>query len=135
MADITLLDGSIGQELVKRSGDRATPLWSTSVMIEKPEIVGQVHADYFAAGATVATTNTYAVHRDRLRAYGNESHFEDLLNKATNQAVTARDAHGSGRVAVSLGPLAASYRPDICPPADEAQQYYAEQVAILQDRA
>jgi len=135
MAEITLLDGSIGQELVKRSGDRATPLWSTSVMIEKPEIVGKVHADYFAAGATVATTNTYAVHRDRLRAYGNESHFEDLLNKATNQAVTARDAHGAGRVAVSLGPLVASYRPDTCPPAEEAQKFYAEQVGILQDRA
>lgn len=135
MADITLLDGSIGQELVKRSGDRATPLWSTSVMIEKPEIVGQVHADYFASGATVATTNTYAVHRDRLRAYGNESHFEDLLNKAVNQAVAARDAHGAGRVAVSLGPLVASYRPDTCPPAEEAQKFYAEQVAILQDRA
>ena len=135
MADITLLDGSIGQELVKRSGDRATPLWSTSVMLEKPEIVGQVHADYFASGATVATTNTYAVHRDRLRAYGNESHFEDLLNKATNQAVAARDAHGAGRVAVSLGPLVASYRPDTCPPAEEAKKFYAEQVAILQDRA
>ena len=35
MKKITLLDGSIGQELVKRSGDRATALWSTMVMIDK----------------------------------------------------------------------------------------------------
>ena len=49
MADITLLDGSIGQELVKRSGDRATPLWSTQVMIDHPELVRDVHTDYFRA--------------------------------------------------------------------------------------
>ena len=61
MKKITLLDGSIGQELVKRSGDRATPLWSTMVMLDKPGIVDDVHADYFRAGATVATTNTYPV--------------------------------------------------------------------------
>ena len=49
MSDITLLDGSIGQELVRRSGDRATPLWSTSVMMHKPDLVRQVHDAYFAA--------------------------------------------------------------------------------------
>lgn len=134
MKEIVLLDGSIGQEIVKRSGDRATPLWSTSVMIEKPEIVGEVHDAYFQAGATVATTNTYAVHRDRLRPAEIEAHYEELLNKAVNQAVAARDKFGSGQVAASLGPLMASYRPDICPPAEEAQHAYAEQVELIKDR-
>ena len=55
MTNITLLDGSIGQEIVKRSGSRATPLWSTSVMMEQPEAVRAVHLDYFNAGATIAT--------------------------------------------------------------------------------
>ena len=41
--DITLLDGSIGQEILKRSGDKATPLWSTKVMMDKPTIVDDVH--------------------------------------------------------------------------------------------
>ena len=64
--DIILLDGSIGQEILKRSGDKATPLWSTKVMIDKPNIVDDVHKIYFECGATVATTNTYPVLYDRL---------------------------------------------------------------------
>ncbi|WP_027256809.1 homocysteine S-methyltransferase family protein [Leisingera aquimarina] len=131
MAEITLLDGSIGQEVVKRSGDRATPLWSTAVMVDRPEVVGGIHADYFAAGATIATTNTYAVLRDRLQRAGLEDHFKELLNKAAAQAAAARDAHGSGRIAAALGPLIASYRPDICPPAEEAKLAYAELVKLL----
>lgn len=133
--DITLLDGSIGQEIVKRSGGRPTPLWSTSVMLEKPDVVGAVHADYFAAGATVATANTYTVHRDRLVRAGLEEHFEALLATAMSQAEAARDAHGSGRIAAALGPLGASYRPDLLPPLAETQQLFAEQVRLLEAKA
>ena len=68
--DITLLDGSIGQELMKRSDDAPTALWSTLVMIEHPELVGHVHAEYFRVGATIATTNTYPVLQDRLDTNG-----------------------------------------------------------------
>ena len=126
MKKITLLDGSIGQELVKRSGDRATALWSTMVMIDKPGIVDDVHADYFRAGATVATTNTYPVLYDRLKRVGLENKQHQLWNIALTAATKARDDHGSGRVAGSIGPLIASYRPDICPPAKEAEQLYSE---------
>lgn len=132
MTAITLLDGSIGQELVKRSGERATPLWSTSVMIDHPDWVRDVHSAFFNAGATVATTNTYAVLRDRLkRLAGLENRVEELTQTAVTAAVAARDAHGSGRVAGSIGPLMASYRPDICPPADKAEQMYEETVQLL----
>ena len=68
MTRITLLDGGMGQELVARSGDEPTPLWATRVMIHHPELVRAIHDDYFAAGATVATTNTYAIHHDRWSA-------------------------------------------------------------------
>lgn len=135
MADITLLDGSIGQELVKRSGDRATPLWSTQVMIDHPELVREVHDAYFDAGATIATTNTYAVLRDRLARVALDDKMEQLTETAVLSARAARDAHGSGRIAASLGPLMASYRPDICPPAEEAAQRYAEPVRLMKDRA
>ncbi|MEP4998681.1 homocysteine S-methyltransferase family protein, partial [Pseudophaeobacter sp.] len=91
---ITLLDGSVGQEVVKRSGERPTPLWSASVMMDQPDLVGAVHGDYFAAGATIATTNTYTVHRDRLLGAGLEDRFETLLDIAMAQAKAARDAHG-----------------------------------------
>ena len=129
--EITLLDGSIGQELVKRSGDRATPLWSTRVMIEKPEIVNEVHAAYFNAGATVATTNTYAVLYDRLKTADLKDQRFELWETAITAATAARDAHGSGRVAGSIGPLIASYRPDLCPPPDQAAELYREIIETI----
>lgn len=134
MAEITLLDGSIGQELVKRSGDRATPLWSTQVMIDHPKLVGEVHLDYFNVGATVATTNTYAVLRDRLKRIGLEDEVGRLTDTAVRAARRARAARGgAGRIAGSLGPLVQSYKPETCPPAAEAAKIYAEPVALMKD--
>ncbi|MDU9003005.1 homocysteine S-methyltransferase family protein [Sedimentitalea todarodis] len=126
MTDITLLDGSIGQELVKRSGDRATPLWSTRVMMDRPDLVATVHQNYFDAGATIASTNTYAVHRSRLVRVGLEDEVLSLLEVALDQAERARDAHGSGRIAGVLGPLLASYRPDLKPDPNDAEQKFGE---------
>ena len=134
MAKITLLDGSIGQELVKRSGDRPTPLWSTQVMIDHPMAVGEVHLDYFRAGATVATTNTYCVLPDRLAMADIAHEMDRLTDTAVRAARKARTAHGSGRVAGSLGPLIASYRPDLVPPPDEAAARYAGPVALMKDQ-
>lgn len=131
MTDITLLDGGMGQELVARSGDPPTPLWGTQVMIDHPGLVQSVHADYFAAGATVATTNTYAIHRDRLVKAGIEDRFEALHLQALTEAKAARDAHGAGRIAGSLGPLVASYRPETHPPHAEAVAKYAEIAGLL----
>ncbi len=135
MAQVTLLDGSIGQELVKRSGDRATPLWSTQVMLDRPGLVEAVHRDYFDAGATVATTNTYAVLKDRLVRVGIQDRHGELLDIAVSEAEAARSAHGSGRIAVALGPLGASYRPDLRFPPEEAEEIYAEIARALGDRA
>jgi hypothetical protein len=86
MARIVLLDGGMGQELIHRAGDRPTPLWSTTVMMEHPGLVRSVHDDYFAAGATVATTNTYAIHRDRLEGTGFEDRFDALHAEALSEA-------------------------------------------------
>lgn len=131
MAEIVLLDGGMGQELVARSGDAPTPLWSTQVMIDHPGLVQQVHADYFAAGATVATTNTYAIHHDRLEKFGLDEHFARLHMQALAEAAAARSAAGQGRIAGSLGPLVASYRPETHPPHAEAVAKYAEIAALL----
>lgn len=131
MADITLLDGGMGQELVARSGDAPTPLWSTQVMLDHPGLVRQVHADYFAAGATVATTNTYAIHHDRLVKFGLDDRFNALHRQASDEAKAARAAHGAGRIAASLGPLVASYRPETHPPHAESVSKYAEIAQLL----
>lgn len=134
MTEITLLDGSIGQELVKRSQRRPTPLWSTRVMIDDPGLVGAVHADYFACGATIATANTYAVHRSRLEPVGLADRLPELIDTALSQAELARNAHGSGRIAGALGPLLATYRPDLRPDPEAAALAYRELVALMAPR-
>lgn len=131
MAAITLLDGGMGQELVARSGDEPTPLWATRVMLDHPHLVRAIHDDYFAAGATVATTNTYAIHHDRLLPFGLDHLFADLHKRALAEARAARDAHGSGRIAGSMGPLVATYRTDVTLPIAEAEPKYAEIARII----
>ena len=133
MTEITLLDGGMGQELVHRAGDRPTPLWSTQVMIDHPGLVAQVHADFFAAGATIATTNSYAIHLDRLERTTMEGKFNDLHAMALAEAQSAKAGHGSGRIAGSIGPLGASYRPDLHPETAVAVRLFDEVAARLAD--
>jgi len=127
--DIILLDGGMGQELVHRAGDRPTALWSTQVMMDHPGLVTDIHRDYCDAGATIATTNTYAIHRDRLASAGVPEMFETLHTAALTEAANI-DRPGT-QIAGAIGPLIASYRPDIHPTVDAAIPLYAEVARIL----
>ncbi|WOI58258.1 homocysteine S-methyltransferase family protein [Palleronia sp. LCG004] len=128
---ITILDGGMGQELVRRVG-QATSLWSIKALLDDPDLVRAVHDDFFAAGAEVATTNSYSVLPDRLKRHGLGDRLEELSRSACEIACRSRDAHGSGLVAGSLGPLGFSYQPDKAPPPDEAAEIYAR-LARLHD--
>lgn len=127
MSDITLLDGGMGQELVHRAGDRPTPLWSTQVMVEHPGLVAQVHRDFTNAGATIATTNSYAIHHDRLIGTDWDGQFSLLQELAVKEA---KDS-GARRIAGAIGPLVASYRPDLHPDLETAAPLYAEVATTL----
>lgn len=127
------MDGGMGQELVHRSGATPTGLWSTKIMMDQPELVRSVHDDYFAAGAKVATVNSYAIQRDRFGPAGIEDRYEELHQLACEIACRSRDAHGSGIVAGSLGPLGWSYSHDGAPPAERAAELYSEICRIQAD--
>ena len=58
------------------------------------------------------------------RAVAAEIGLCDRVVDTAAEAVAARAAFGSGRIAASLGPLGASYRPDITIPLDEAAEAY-----------
>ena len=131
MRKIAILDGSIGQELVLRSQKKPTPLWSTEVLLENPELVGAIHSEYFRSGATIATTNTYPVLRDRLEKVGLAHKLQALWDSALKSALDSRNAYGKGRVAGSIGPLVGSYRPESCPPPEVAEVSYAEIIKAL----
>lgn len=125
MTDITLLGGGLGQELIRRAKDAPTPLWSTQVMIDHPGMVEGLHRDYFDAGATIATTNTYALHIDRLKGTPYADQQNTLIIAALNEAKAARTKPDQ-RLAGSIGPLVGSYRPDSHPDHEIAVPLYAD---------
>ncbi len=131
MAKIMLLDGGMGQELIQRAGDKPTPLWATQVMMDRPGLVQEVHSDYFKAGATIATTNTYALLPDRLSKAGIEDSLSDLRDAALTEVKAAQKVHGSGRIAGAIGPLGASYRPDVFPEHSAGVAAYSAVVTAL----
>jgi S-methylmethionine-dependent homocysteine/selenocysteine methylase len=131
MADITLLDGGMGQELIARAGSDPGPLWATRVMLDHPGLVREIHQDYFAAGASLATTNTYNILHDRLVPHGLDNLYHALHLRALAEAHEARAAAGRGLIAGSMGPLGESYRPDLTPPVAVSTALYAEKARIL----
>ena len=54
-----IIDGALASELQRRGCDLNDSLWSAKVLIEKPELIYQVHYDYFKAGADCAITASY----------------------------------------------------------------------------
>lgn len=54
-----IIDGALATELQHRGCDLNDPLWSAKVLIEQPELIVDVHEDYFAAGADCAITASY----------------------------------------------------------------------------
>jgi len=126
---VVLLDGGMGQELMRRSDRAPAPLWSAQVLLDQPDLVESVHADFIAAGATVVTLNNYSATRQRLNREGRPDMFEELHRQAIQVAQNAR-ANQPIALAGCLPPLVASYRPDLMPDMAEADDSYAELVAL-----
>jgi S-methylmethionine-dependent homocysteine/selenocysteine methylase len=132
MTRVVLLDGGMGQELIKRCPAEPTALWSAEVMMHFPELVKEVHLDFIRAGARVITVNAYSCTRDRLEPHGAGDQFEALQRRACELAMAAREASGEDvRIAGCLPPLMWSYRPELANDPDEVAPAYAE-IAALQ---
>lgn len=127
---ITLLDGGMGQELLRRADAEPTPLWSSQVMIDQPDLVREVHADFIAAGADVITINAYSATRCRLGPAGIERDYERLQILAATLAVEARGDRDDVLIAGCLSPYGWTYRPELAPPFDELWPQYAETAAL-----
>ena len=132
MAELTLLDGGMGQELIHRSKSPPSPLWSAHVMLNEPEIVEQVHREYVEAGADVITLNTYSATPERLAEHAEEKLFEPLQKQAISIAKTAV-AGTQAKIAGCLSPLVGSYAPEATPEYEDRLATYRRIVAIEQD--
>src|SRR5437016_10415804 len=87
-----ILDGALATELERRGADLRDPLWSAKLLLENPALIRQVHFDYFAAGADVATTASYQATIPALMQRGlDRRQAADLLRLSVTLAQQARD--------------------------------------------
>jgi S-methylmethionine-dependent homocysteine/selenocysteine methylase len=132
---ITLLDGGMGQELVRRSAQPAHPMWSAHVMINEPEIVQAAHMDYLRAGARVLTLNAYSTTPGRFARFGMPEQFAPMQRRAYDLARAAIDETGiEADLAGCLPPLVGSYHPELLPSYDELLAEYRLIAAEQADR-
>ena len=72
--------------------------------LTRPEVVLGIHRQYFAAGADIATTNTFTATSIGQADYGLEAHVRELNVEGARLARQAAD-EVDGFVAGSVGPL------------------------------
>ncbi len=125
-----MLDGGMGQELLRMSDAPPTPLWSAQVMTDQPELVRDLHRRFIDAGADVIIVNSYSATRCRLGPAGVEDDYERLQQLACELAVEACDDRDDVRVAGCLSPYGWSYRPEITLPLDELTARFAETASL-----
>ena len=120
-----------------RTTSPAIPTFSTS---RGPRSILDIHRRYFAAGADIATTNTFTATRIGQADYALEAVAAEMSLEGARLARQAADEVG-GFVAGSLGPLNVSL--SVSPKVDDAgfrpvtfdqvQETYAEQITALRD--
>ncbi len=115
---VLVLDGALATELERRGADLKDPLWSAKLLIERPQLIREVHLDYFRAGADVATSASYQATFEGFARRGiGRDEAAALMRRSVELACAARDefwsdpANRAGRerplVAASVGPYGA----------------------------
>jgi homocysteine S-methyltransferase len=147
---LVILDGALATELERRGCDLNDPLWSAKILLEQPDIIKQVHLDYFRAGADCATTASYQATFEGFEKRGlTHDQARALIQQSVRIARDARDEfwrdekNRVGRacpfVAASIGPYGAflhdgsEYRGDYALRENELMNFHRERMATLID--
>ncbi|CAN2253559.1 homocysteine S-methyltransferase [Bacillus vallismortis] len=89
---LIVLDGAMATELERKGCDLNDSLWSAKILMEEPELIKQVHTDYFAAGADCAITASYQSTFEGFAARGlSEAEARRLIEMSVSIAAEARD--------------------------------------------
>src|SRR6185436_2971426 len=115
---IVLLDGATGSELHRRGLDTRMPLWSAAPLINAPDVVAQIHAEYVKAGAEIITANTFRTTRRAIARAGLKPQVKALVTKAVELARKSKATYVAG----SIAPLEDCYKPQIVPPNEELER-------------
>lgn len=133
-----VLDGGLATQLEARGHDLSDSLWSARLLLDDPDEVRAAHADFFAAGAQVATTASYQVSESGFRAAGFSP--DDVAVALRRSVEVAREAAaGEPRrwVAASVGPYGAAladgseYRGDYGLTVDELREWHRPRLHAL----
>jgi 5-methyltetrahydrofolate--homocysteine methyltransferase len=157
---ILVLDGAMGTMIQRyrleeadyrgsRFADWPQPLKGNNDLLSltRPDIIREIHAAYFEAGADIAETNTFSGTRIAMADYGMEElvyelNFESArIAREVADEFTAKNPDKPRYVAGSIGPTnrTASLSPDVNNPGfravsfDELVEAYTEQVRGLVD--
>ena len=113
-----VLDGGLATELERRGHDLAGALWSARLLRDDPRALVDTHVAYFAAGAQVATTASYQVSKQGVRAAGfGADEWARLLRRSVELARRAQAIAAAAStawparptwVAASVGPYGAT---------------------------
>ena len=113
-----MLDGGLATAMESRGADLDDDLWSAKMLIDAPEMIRQVHADFLQAGADIIATASYQASFEGFAQAGyGHGQAESLMRLSVDLALLAREAfwaHDENRrkrirplVAASIGPYGA----------------------------
>jgi homocysteine S-methyltransferase len=141
-----VLDGALATELERRGANLNDPLWSAKVLLESPQLIRQVHLDYFRAGADCAISASYQATIEGFMRRGlSLAQASDLITLSVKLALEARDVFwGQGQparpkpfVAASVGPYGAyladgsEYRGDYGLSLEELSLFHRPRIELL----
>ncbi|GAA0506179.1 homocysteine S-methyltransferase [Tatumella terrea] len=140
-----LLDGAMATELEHRGCQLADSLWSAKVLQENPQLIEQVHYDYFQAGARCAITASYQASLPGFAARNISAiDAQALMRLSVTLAANARHRYlsehpqaGPLLVAGSVGPYGAyladgsEYRGDYQCSLRQYQDFHRPRIAAL----
>lgn len=89
---IMVIDGSMSTALELLGCDLNDSLWTAKILADQPELVKQVHLDYFRAGADCSITCSYQATIPGLMAKGySQKEAEELITRSVKLFMEARD--------------------------------------------
>jgi len=124
-----LLDGGFGTELIQRGFPQGACPESWNV--ERPEVVKEIHKNYFDAGSDAVLTNSFGGSAIKLASHGLDKRCYELNRAAATIANEVKPA--GGFVGGSMGPTGKFLKPQGEFTEPEFEEAFAEQARGLAD--
>ena len=112
---VRILDGGMGQALLRKGLKAKGSLWSASALVEKKyhQLVINTHLDFINTGADVIVTSNFSARRKRMIDNNVDEHFDFANKKAGELAVKAKEVSKKNiLIAGSLPAQNNTYIPD-----------------------